>query len=66
MSQSRDDKRPLIGMIGGSGLYDMEGLSNTQLVRVESAFGEPSDDLLFDASCSCRGMDGAIVFHRPR
>jgi 5'-methylthioadenosine phosphorylase len=47
MSQTGDDKRPLIGMIGGSGLYDMEGLSNTQWVRVESAFGEPSDELLF-------------------
>jgi len=47
MSQPVDDKRPLIGMIGGSGLYDMEGLSNTQWVRVESAFGEPSDELLF-------------------
>ena len=47
MSQTGDDKRPLIGMIGGSGLYDMEGLANTQWVRVESAFGEPSDELLF-------------------
>jgi 5'-methylthioadenosine phosphorylase len=60
MSQTGDDKRPLIGMIGGSGLYDMEGLSNTQWVRVESAFGEPSDELLFGE------IDGHRIVFLPR
>ncbi len=39
--------KPVIGVIGGSGLYDIEGLSNTRWVRVSSPFGEPSDELLF-------------------
>ena len=39
--------KPLIGVIGGSGIYDIEGLSNTRWVRVSSPFGEPSDELLF-------------------
>jgi 5'-methylthioadenosine phosphorylase len=60
MIQPGDDKRPLIGMIGGSGLYDMEGLSNTQWVRVESAFGEPSDELLFGE------IDGQRIVFLPR
>ncbi len=32
-----------IGVIGGSGLYQMEGLSDVQDVRVETPFGAPSD-----------------------
>ena len=39
--------KPVIGVIGGSGVYDIEGLSNTRWVRVSSPFGEPSDELLF-------------------
>jgi 5'-methylthioadenosine phosphorylase len=38
---------PLIGIIGGSGLYDMDGLSNKSWKRVPSPFGEASDELLF-------------------
>jgi len=37
---------PVIGVIGGSGLYDIEGLSDTQWIAVSSPFGEPSDELL--------------------
>lgn len=32
-----------IGIIGGSGLYQMAGLSNTREVRVKTPFGDPSD-----------------------
>ena len=32
-----------IGIIGGSGLYDMEGLAEIEKVNVETPFGEPSD-----------------------
>ena len=32
-----------IGIIGGSGLYDMEGLAEIEEVDVETPFGEPSD-----------------------
>ncbi len=35
-----------IGIIGGSGLYNMDGLSNIREVRVRTPFGEPSDALI--------------------
>ncbi len=35
-----------IGIIGGSGLYEMEGLSNVEARAVETPFGQPSDDVL--------------------
>ena len=38
---------PVIGIIGGSGVYDIDGLENKEWRRIESPFGEPSDDLLF-------------------
>ncbi len=36
-------KHPVIGVIGGSGLYEIEGLTNLQEVTVETPFGAPSD-----------------------
>jgi 5'-methylthioadenosine phosphorylase len=38
---------PLVGIIGGSGIYDIDGLANMSWRRVVSAFGEPSDELMF-------------------
>ena len=38
---------PVIGVIGGSGVYEIDGLTNTRWERVESPFGAPSDELLF-------------------
>jgi 5'-methylthioadenosine phosphorylase len=35
-----------LGVIGGSGLYEIEGLQDAAWRRVESPFGEPSDELL--------------------
>lgn len=35
-----------IGIIGGSGLYGMEGLQNQREVRIETPFGDPSDAFL--------------------
>jgi len=32
-----------IGVIGGSGLYGMNGLSDTREIRVKTPFGDPSD-----------------------
>jgi 5'-methylthioadenosine phosphorylase len=43
-----DGNRPtVIGIIGGSGVYDIEGLTNKCWKRVQSPFGKPSDELLF-------------------
>ncbi len=35
-----------IGVIGGSGLYELEGLSEKKEIRIETPFGEPSDAYL--------------------
>jgi 5'-methylthioadenosine phosphorylase len=35
--------QPAIGVIGGSGLYEIEGLTEVQEVRLETPFGTPSD-----------------------
>jgi len=37
----------VLGVIGGSGLYDIPGLQGTEWRRVDSPFGAPSDELLF-------------------
>jgi 5'-methylthioadenosine phosphorylase len=37
---------PVIGIIGGSGLYDIEGLSETAWEKIETPWGDPSDALL--------------------
>ncbi|MCW8914886.1 MAG: S-methyl-5'-thioadenosine phosphorylase [Magnetovibrio sp.] len=38
---------PVIGVIGGSGIYEIDGLENTEWKKIESSFGDPSDELLF-------------------
>jgi len=38
---------PVIGVIGGSGVYEIDGLENTRWQRIDSPFGEASDELLF-------------------
>jgi len=39
--------RPRLGVIGGSGVYDIDGLTETRWRRLESPWGQPSDELLF-------------------
>jgi 5'-methylthioadenosine phosphorylase len=41
-----DVKEPVIGVIGGSGLYNIEGLTDTHWVKVETPWGAPSDEFL--------------------
>lgn len=42
-----DDRQSIIGIIGGSGVYNIDGLINTRWVKVDTSFGSPSDELLF-------------------
>ena len=35
--------QPVLGVIGGSGLYEIEGLTEVQEVRISTPFGDPSD-----------------------
>ena len=38
--------KPVIGVIGGSGLYELDGLENLRTVAVKTPFGDPSDEYL--------------------
>lgn len=40
------DRKGLLGIIGGSGLYRMEALENGRWQAVETPWGRPSDDIL--------------------
>ena len=51
---------PVIGVIGGSGVYEIDGLVNTRWERVSSPFGEASDELLFGE------LDGQQMVFLPR
>lgn len=39
--------KAVLGVIGGSGVYDMPGLENPEWRKIESPWGEASDELLF-------------------
>jgi len=49
-----------IGIIGGSGLYDMEGLTGVDHVHVQTPFGSPSDAITVGT------LDGSPVAFLPR
>jgi len=36
----------MLGILGGSGVYNIEGLEKTRWVKAASSFGEPSDEIL--------------------
>lgn len=36
----------MLGIVGGTGLYELEGLSDVEAVKVDTPFGKPSDDIL--------------------
>jgi len=40
-----NDMHNVLGVIGGSGIYDLPGLTETRWVSVETPWGEPSDEL---------------------
>jgi len=50
----------VIGILGGSGVYDIDGLSNTSWERIDTPFGAPSDELLFG------DLDGQRMVFLPR
>lgn len=49
-----------IGIIGGSGIYDIAGLTNKRWEKITSPFGEPSSELLFGE------LDGHKIVFLPR
>ncbi|MBJ6723208.1 S-methyl-5'-thioadenosine phosphorylase [Geomesophilobacter sediminis] len=50
----------VIGVIGGSGLYEMEGMTGIEQVTVDTPFGRPSDDYITGT------LDGVPVVFLPR
>jgi 5'-methylthioadenosine phosphorylase len=50
----------VIGVIGGSGLYEMEGLTDVKNMAVTTPFGAPSDDYITGV------LDGARMVFLPR
>lgn len=55
-----ENKAITLGIIGGSGIYQLGGLTNTFWRTIESPFGEPSDELFFGE------MDGKRLVFLPR
>ena len=39
--------KSVLGIVGGSGLYDIPALENVRWQAVNSPFGQPSDQILF-------------------
>jgi 5'-methylthioadenosine phosphorylase len=54
------DFPPSIGIIGGSGLYDLEGFEEREEIRVETPYGLPSDSLITGK------LAGRRVYFLPR
>ena len=55
-----DSITPVIGIIGGSGLYDIAGLADKEWRRVPTPWGDASDELLFGT------LDGVRCVFLPR
>ena len=51
---------PVVGIIGGTGIYEMDGLVNAAWRRIETPFGSPSDELLFGR------LEGVDMVFLPR
>ena len=54
------DMRQVLGIIGGSGVYDIDGLAGKRWEKVASPFGAPSDALLMGE------LDGETLAFLPR
>ncbi|MZR32472.1 S-methyl-5'-thioadenosine phosphorylase [Sneathiella litorea] len=57
---SVSSSKPIIGVIGGSGVYGLDALEDKHWRTIESPFGQPSDDLLFGT------LDGVQMVFLPR
>jgi 5'-methylthioadenosine phosphorylase len=57
---ARERGGTVLGVVGGSGIYQLEGLQNARWEKVESPFGVPSDELLFGE------FDGVPLVFLPR
>lgn len=57
---AEETREAVLGIIGGSGIYEIDGLQDTAWETVSTAFGEPSDQILFGI------LDGQRLAFLPR
>jgi len=57
---SRNSRTRALGIIGGSGVYDIDGLAGKRWKKMSSPFGDPSDELL------CGELNGQPMVFLPR
>ncbi len=60
MNSATTEETPAIGIIGGSGLYDIDGFTGREEIAVSTPFGDPSDKIVSGM------MAGRRVFFLPR
>jgi 5'-methylthioadenosine phosphorylase len=51
---------PIVGVIGGSGLYEIDGLTDVRRQRVDTPFGAPSDEFIIGS------LEGQKIIFLPR
>jgi 5'-methylthioadenosine phosphorylase len=57
VTAQRAAPEPAVGVLGGSGLYEMQGLEEIRWVKVRTPFGDPSD-----AYCTGRFAGRRVIF----
>ncbi|MEO8204590.1 MAG: S-methyl-5'-thioadenosine phosphorylase [Chthoniobacterales bacterium] len=55
-----NEEVPAIGIIGGSGLYELDGIRNVEEKKIQTPFGEPSDAII------CGEFENRRVCFLPR
>ena len=56
-------KKRKLGIIGGSGLYKMEGFEKTKWKKVKTSWGQPSDDIM---TAKLNGVDICFIPRHSR
>ena len=54
------NKKPFLGIIGGSGIYELNDIVNPEWISVKSLYGSPSDEILTGS------IDGISIAFLPR
>ena len=60
LEMSHREPAPVVGIIGGSGIHNLDGLTDPRWEKISSPFGEPSNELLFGE------LDGQRLVFLPR
>ena len=56
-----------LAIIGGSGLYDVEEFKDRELIKIDTPWGKPSDEIVLNLKKKkfifYQDMEGGILFH---